>query len=115
ALATVEDVPWEELEAAPLAKSRAEVSPAELYARTQAVLAHFGAEDEERDLREFEIYQRRTSLEGVRRVLALMDRHNQFPRFHRFGERGLEAFADRDGFSQAELNVDFAAAGGYES
>lgn len=81
------------------------ISPAESFARTQAVLKHFNVpvEAPNADLgREFD---RGQSEADLTRILEILDPLKQFARFSKLDNGVLRVFQDRDGFGQEDLSV----------
>ena len=87
-----------------------DLPPAEIFARTQAVLSHFSA-PEEADSQPFVApYAGLQTKSGAEAVLAIADPMRQFVRFGSLGESGIAAFLDRDVRGVPDYDVGFAPA-----
>lgn len=93
------------------------LTPGEIYSKTQAVLTHFGAPEENPNTDLAQIYDHQQTKSEFERIQTILDTSKQIPRFMDIDETGVRAFDDRDNRQVEDVFVAFSPEGvpSYES
>lgn len=83
------------------------ISPAESFARTQAVLNYFGVPEEASNADLMPLYDRGQSLSSLTKILQILDPDNQFFRFGRIESDALQVYLDRDSREEEDASILF--------
>jgi N-acetylmuramoyl-L-alanine amidase len=94
-----------------------QLTPGEIYSKTQAVLAHFGVPEENSNSDLAQIYDHQQTKAEFERIQNILDTSKQLPRFIDIDETGVRAFDDRDALQVEDVFVAFSPDGvpSYES